>query len=305
MKLESLDMNLLLAFDALASERSVTRAAGKVGLSQPAMSNALSRLRRMFDDPLFERSSGRMQPTARARQLAGPVGEALSMLREALEPRPGFLPTESNREFTIATNDYAEAVLLPPLVRELQRAAPSVSLRTTRNTMLFSPPVDCLESGAIDLAFGFFGDRVPPRHGLLTKELFEERFVCITRHGHPRVRASLTLAAFLGTPQVRVIYTGEERSGIIDATLRGRGLSRRVALTVPHLATIPPIVAGTDLLGIVPERLARAVAPAHRLRIQPVPVRLAPFPVVLAWHERNQFDPAHVWLREFAGRLLA
>lgn len=304
MRIESIDLNLLLALDAIASERHVTRAAEKIGLSQPAMSNALARLRRIFDDPLFERRGGQMRPTARAHQIAVPVAEALSRLREAIEPQRRFVPEESSREFFVVTNDYAEAVLLAPLVREIQRLAPSIALRTIRTSFLFSLPVDRLESGEIDLALGFLGERAAPRHGLLSKSLFEERFVCITRSRHPRVRTRLGLRAFLDIPQVRVLYPGEERIGTIDVTLRGRGLARHVALTIPHLAPIPSIVARTDLLGVVPERLARAEARGKRLRIHPLPIPLASFSVVIAWHERNQFDPAHSWLRDLVARVV-
>jgi len=140
MKLESLDLNLLLVFDALATERSVTQAAAKIGLSQPALSNALARLRGLFGDPLFERAGGQMQPTPRARQLLAPLSEAIAKLREALETQAAFRPEASEREFLIATNDYVESLLLPPVVQQLQRDAPSIAVRTVRTDYLLSLP---------------------------------------------------------------------------------------------------------------------------------------------------------------------
>src|SRR5437867_4878030 len=156
MKLESLDLNLFLVFDALATERSVTQAAAKIGLSQPALSNALARLRILFRDPLFERVGGQMQPTPRARQLLAPLSEAVSKLREALETQAAFQPEASEREFLIATNDYVDALLLPRIVQQLQRDAPLIAVRTVRMDYLFLPPVERLQAGELDLALGFF-----------------------------------------------------------------------------------------------------------------------------------------------------
>ena len=159
MKLESLDLNLLLVFDALATERSVTQAAAKIGLSQSALSNALARLRILFRDPLFERAAGQMQPTPRARQLLAPLSQAIAKLREALETQAAFQPETSEREFLIATNDYVDALLLPSVVRQLQRDAPSIAVCTVPTDYLFLPPVERLQAGELDLALGFFGKR--------------------------------------------------------------------------------------------------------------------------------------------------
>jgi len=161
MKLESLDLNLLLVFEALATECSVTRAATKIGLSQPALSNALARLRILFRDPLFERSGGQMQPTPRARQLLPPLSEAIAKLRETFETQAAFRPEVSEREFLIATNDYIDALLLPRLVQKLQREAPSIGLRAVRTDYLFLAPVKRLQSGELDLALRLRSARGP------------------------------------------------------------------------------------------------------------------------------------------------
>ena len=298
MKLESLDLNLLLVFDALATERSVTLAAAKIGLSQPALSNALSRLRSLFGDPLFERVGGQMRPTPRARQLLAPLSEAIAKLREALETQTAFRPEASEREFLIATNDYVETLLLPSVVQQLQRDAPSIAVRTVRTDYLFIPPVDRLQSGELDLALGFFGETPRPHPGLLTRRLLGGRVVCILRKAHPRANRKFTLRTFVETPHVRPLYPRNERLGSIDTILQSRGLSRRVAVTVPHYLSIPAIVAKSNLLGVVPERLARREARALRLKIFEPPIALPDITIIMTWHERLQFDRAHSWFRD-------
>jgi DNA-binding transcriptional LysR family regulator len=298
MKLESLDLNLLLVFDALATERSVTQAAAKIGLSQPALSNALARLRTLFGDPLFERTGGQMQPTPRSRQLLAPFSEAIAKLREALETQTAFRPEASEREFLIETNDYAESLLLAPVVQRLQRDAPSVAVRTVRTDYLFIPPVDGLQSGELDLAIGFFGDTPRSHSGLLIKRLLSGRLVCILRLAHPRANRKFTLRTFAEIPHVRVLYPRNEHLGSIDAILRSRGLSRRIAVTVPHYLAIPAIVAKSNLLGVVPERLARREARALRLKIFDPPIALPDITIMMTWHERLQFDRAHSWFRD-------
>lgn len=298
MKLESLDLNLLLIFDALATERSVTQAAAKVGLSQPALSNALARLRTVFHDPLFERSGGKMQPTPRALQLFGPLSEAISKLREALETHGAFRPEASEREFLIATNDYVDALILPRIVQRLQREAPSIALRTVRTDYLFLPPVERLQSGELDLALGFFGETPRPNPGLLSKRLLGGRLVCVLRAAHPRVSRKFNLRTFVEIPHVRVMYPGAERVGSIDTILRSRGLSRRIAVTVPHYLTIPAIVAKSNLLGVVPEPMARREGRALRLKIFDPPIALPDITIMMIWSERSQFDRAHSWFRQ-------
>ena len=301
MKLESIDLNLLLVFDALSTERSVTQAATKVGLSQPALSNALARLRSLLGDPLFERSAGRMQPTPRARQLLVPLSEVISKLRETLETQAAFRPEESTREFLIATNDYVESLLFAPIVERLQEDAPSIAVRTVRTHYLFIPPIERLQSGEVDLALGFFGDMPQPQSGILSQRLIDGRLVCILRASHPRANRKLTLRTFAETPHVRVMYPQNEHVGSIDPILRSRGLSRRIAVTVPHYLTIPAIVAKSNLIGVVPEQLAWREARALRLRIFEPPIALPDITIVMTWHERLQFDRAHCWFRDCVG----
>jgi DNA-binding transcriptional LysR family regulator len=295
---DALDLNLLRVFDALYEERNVTRAAARIGIGQPAMSGALARLREAFDDPLFIRSAGGMVPTPAARRLSAAVAEAMARMRGVVEPRQTFDAARSDRVFRIATTDYAEAVLFSAVMGRLHGAAPGVSLRLTRMRELFVVPGDALETGALDLAVGFFSEVRPRGSSILTRKLFSDPLVCVTRQKHPRIRTRLTLAAFLEIAQIRVLYPEEEESGIIDTLLAARGKRRNVALTLPHHLSIPPVVAASDLLGIVPQRLAHNARGKHALRAFAPPLPLPDLVVSMAWHERRQHDPAHAWLRE-------
>jgi DNA-binding transcriptional LysR family regulator len=304
MKLSSLDLNLLLAFDTLSSERSVTRAAAKLHVSQPAMSGALARLRAHFRDPLFVRQAGQMRPTVRAQQLARPIADAIAALREALEPEARFRPEASTRSFAIAANDYVEAIHFGRLMSAVQREAPGVSLRAIRPPQAFWPPEDWLREGAVDLALGMFAPELRPRADLLSQPLARDRLVAVLRARHPRVRRRLDLRTFLEIPQIRIVYPGEVRTGLLDSELASRGLERRVALTVANLTSVPAIVAGSDLLGVAPERLARAWARGHALRIFDLPIPVPELPLTMVWHATRQNDPGHRWIRERVAREL-
>lgn len=239
-----------------------------------------------------------MQPTPRARQLLTPLSEAISKLREAFETQAAFQPDASDREFLIATNDYVDSLLLPWVVQRLQRDAPSIALRTVRTDYLFLPPVERLQSGELDLALGFFGETPRPNPGLLNRRLLTGRLVCILRTTHPRAGRQLSLRTFVEAPHVRVMYPGNERQGSIDTILRSRGLSRRIAVTVPHYLTIPAMVAKSNLLGVVPEQMAHRAARSLRLKIFDPPIALPDITVMMIWNERAQFDRAHRWFRE-------
>jgi DNA-binding transcriptional LysR family regulator len=305
MKLRSLDLNLLLAFDALADEHNVTRAAARLGLSQPAMSGALARLRHAFGDPLFVRARGQMRPTPRARALAAPIGAAIARLREAIEPGLGFRAETARNEFRIAATDYVEALVLGPLITALRREAPGVSLRSLRPTRVFAPPEDALRSGEVDLALGLFGSPVSPTPDLLSTPLFRDRMVGVARAHHPGVGSRLTLKKFITMPQIRILYPGDEHAGLVDSVLGSRGLERRVALTVSNLVPVPAIVARTDLIGLAPERLAREWARRRAIRILELPIPLPPMVLAIVWEERRGSQPANEWLRGAMVRALA
>jgi DNA-binding transcriptional LysR family regulator len=297
MKLDSIDLNLLLAFDVLATERNVTRAAARLNVSQPAMSGSLSRLRALFGDRLFVRAAGEMQPTPRARQLVAPISEAIARLREALEPGARFEARHSTHEFTIGATDYVEALLIGPLMRAVHAEAPGVALRTIRPEYVFAPPTESLLSGEMDVALGLFRDAIQPRSELLAQPLYQERMVAIVRARRPGIGRKLTLRQFVQLPQIRILYPGDARSGMIDSLLKSRGHERNVALTVTNFVPVPAIVEKSDLLGIAPERLAREWARSGALRILELPIAMAAMPLTMVWHERRRHDAGLAWLR--------
>ncbi len=291
MNLYTIDLNLLVVFDALMTERSVTAAAAKVGLSQPAMSNALSRLRVVFDDALLVRTSIGMVPTPRAHELIGPVRQALQHIQDALQPQAPFVPAQAQQTFTLAATDYAELVLLPYLMQYLATAAPGVNI----NVIPIGPtfPKVGLENGSIDLLLGPFPDVAS---GLHTQKLFDERFMCLVRADHPHVGDTLSLKQFLTLSHVLVSARGPE-PGRVDRALAAQGLQRRVALWVPHFLIIPLVVSQTNLIATLSERVVHFFASLLSLRVLPPPVRLAGYSMHLVWHERLNGDAAAQWLR--------
>jgi DNA-binding transcriptional LysR family regulator len=296
MNLQSFDLNLLLAFESLMIERNVTRAAKRIGLSQPAMSNALSRLRRTFDDPLLVRSPEGMAPTAAALALIAPVRAALAQLRAALEEKPAFDPAASKRTFSLSTSDHVEMTLIAPLVAKVFDQAARVSLRLTRPRTLFLPPTVQALADSIDLAIGFFPDLPALDASIHSEVLWEEQSVVVARKTHPRISGKLTLRQFAAEHHAAVFYKTEGQ-GFIDTLLEQKGLSRRAAVIVPHFASVPFVVALSDLIATVPERTAQQFAKQLKLQVLSPPIAIPPFRMTMVWHERMEADLAHLWLR--------
>jgi DNA-binding transcriptional LysR family regulator len=298
MHVTAFDLNLLLVFDALWTERHVTRAARRVGLTQPAMSHALKRLRASFEDPLFQTTRRGLVPTTRAFALAGPLGAALATVRDAVEGGRPFTPAALQRTFTIGTSDYAELVLLPRLAAYLQRHAPGVELvvRPAASDMQRA-----LASGEHDLVVGPVGER---NEGVLGTELFHERFVCLLRGGHPAARQKLTLERFLALSHVLISPLGAGEA-VVDVELRRLGKARRVAVRVPHFLSAPLVVAESDYIITLPERVAQALAASHGLVVRAPPLTLPGFVLSQLWHSRNDAEPAQRWLRDAVARVAA
>jgi DNA-binding transcriptional LysR family regulator len=285
----SFDLNLLLIFDAVMQERSVTRAGGRIGLSQPAMSHALNRLRHMLKDQLFIRTPEGMVPTPRAEQLAAPLRRALSDMQLALEPET-FIPGEARRGFTIAVNNYAAVALAPTLVIAAADAAPFVNLDLRPSGTL--NVVDLLDRGELDLALGSFDDagerfRLTP--------LLEDRFVLVMRGGHPAARRKLTSAALAALRHLEISSSGED-TGFVDAWLARQGLSRDIAHHAPYLAAAR-ILSQSDLVATFSRRIAEAFAQDHDLRVRELPCPSPPQTIGMLWHRRFENQPAHRWLR--------
>lgn len=297
MNIEALDLNLLVAFEALMMERSVSKAGARIGLSQPAMSNALARLRGALGDHLFIAKNREMVPTSRARHLAGPVLEALSRIRSAIGDRGSFDPQSDTAAFRLAATDYAEIVLVSRVLSAIRRAAPSVKLTISRLEAQFEIPREELHDGSLQFAVGLFPQPIVPGTGIASRVLFADHWVCIAQARHPQIRGKLNLETFLRIEHICVGYGAPERAGLIGEALASTGKIRKIGVTVPHLATVPAITARTDLLGIVPLRLAKEYARALNLKIYPIPVRLPKTALALVWDESNQHDPAHAWMR--------
>ncbi|MFL5353960.1 LysR family transcriptional regulator [Archangium sp.] len=285
------DLNLLVVLDAVLTEGSNRAAAARLGVTQSAVSHALARLRQRLGDPLVVPSGGRMVPTPLAESLAPALREALERLGGALRGVRDFDPASSTRTFWLSSADLAGMVVLPPLMRELTRVAPGVSVRMrgpAENTL------QALERGELDVALGIFHD-VPAAFRL--QALIRERFVCVAREGHPVTQGRFTLARYLEYGHVTVAPLGGTGS-MVDEVLTRLGKSRRVVAAVPHFFLAPFLVAQTDLLLMGPERMARLLAPAFGLALLHPPVELEGFTLSQLWHERVQHDAAHVWLRK-------
>jgi LysR family transcriptional activator of mexEF-oprN operon len=296
------DLNLLVAFDALMAERNVTRAARRIGIGQPAMSYALGRLRELFADQLFVRTSGAMQPTTRALELAGPVARILADIRGSVLADRTFRPDSSETVLRVGASDYAEVAVLPAVLAVLRSLAPRARVVVSqvdrdRAGML-------LESGAIDLAIGFLPDTSGGRH---TEILFHEEFVCLFDADACRASAPLTLKDYLELPHILMSLRGELTGGI-DTLLARRGARRFVFMATPHFLTIPFLLHGFRAIAAVPRRLAENCADVAGLTLSPLPIEVQGFDVSMIWHARTETDPAQLWFRDLvrtAGRARA
>ena len=292
--LNGLDLNLLRALDALLAERHVTRAATRLGITQSAASHALARLRDALGDPLLVRGPrGAMVPTARAEALAAPLGQALAALAAAIRGGARFDAATARRTFRVATGDYAELVLLPPLVARLARAAPGIDLWVHVGG---DDVVAALVDGGLDCTIQPQRGRDWPA-GCFARPLFTETFTCIVRAGHPAAGQRLTLARYCALPHLLVAPRGTPGS-IVDDVLAAAGRSRRVAAAVPHFLVVPHVIAATDLVATLPTRVVDAIEPLVDVVRMPPPLELPTFAMALVWHERVHHDPAQRWLRD-------
>jgi DNA-binding transcriptional LysR family regulator len=287
----SLDLNLLRVFDAVLRDRSVTAAARHLGLTQPAVSNALARLRGQFEDALFVRTPKGMDATPFARELAEPVRQALALLESALAHGPGFDPESATRTFRFYMSDLGQIEFLPPLVERAQRDAPGVRLEAV--ALEVEDIGDALATGALDIAVGFLPGLGPP---VRRQPLFRDPYVCLMRAGHPLIGKSLTKKQFLSASHALVSYKGGHR--VIEEALDRAGLARRIALRVPHFTVVPMVLERTDLILTLPSRIARVYVREGRFKYLPPPVPIPPADVAAHWHERFERDPGNRWLRE-------
>lgn len=292
MNLSNVDLNLLKAFDALMEEQHVTRAAQRVGLSQPAMSNALSRLRDLFSDDLLVRTPRGMEPTPRALELHGPIRDALRRIQATLDAGAPFDPATAQRTFTLAMSDLGVYSLMPTLIEHTVVEAPGIDFRI--RTGVASETFAGLEEGAIDLALGWF-PKFPS--GLRYEVAGFMRAVVIARQDHPELVNGLTLERYLSLKHV-VVSLREGVSGPFDNVHERLGLKRRVILSQPHVLVAPFVVAQTDCVALLSEPLARQFSGPLCLNIFDVPFEVPPIEIGYLRHRRYDNDPAHRWMTD-------
>lgn len=289
MNLAAVDLNLLVAFEALLEERNVTRAGQRIGLAQPSMSSALTRLRALFGDELFIRTAAGMQPTVRALELARPIDEALARIRETLAPVASFEPATAYRRMTVAVTDYGDLVVVPALVALLRQEAPGIDL-VVRPIGDAAASLAALERGDVD---ALIGGHLPDSARIVRHTLFEEDFVCIRDKAHAM---PLTADEYLRLPHVLFSAAGGDGApGVVDAVLAMEGRRRRVAVTLAHVVAVPFAVAGTDLVATMARRVAERFATTAGVALMPLPYDAPPFAIDLLHSRRSAADPALSW----------
>lgn len=286
-----LDLNLLETLDALLQEQSVTRAARRVGLSTPAMSHALARLRATLGDDVLVRAGRDMVPTERARAMKDDVREALERARALLRPQAEFDPRTLAREFRVNATDHVVTVLGAALDDLARRSAPDVLLRFLP---ISTDDAAMLREGAADLAVGIYAE-LPPE--LRTRVLFTDRFVTVLRRGHPAAKGRFDLETFLELDHVQVAPRGKP-GGDLDTVLAQRGRTRRVSRAVPYFLAALELVSKSDATLTISERIARQLARPFDLVVLETPVPLRPYALSLLWHPRQDSSPEHAWLRQ-------
>lgn len=271
----------------------VSRAAEAVGLSQPAASLALRRLRQRLGDPLFVRSGNAMVPTPRCSEVVGTARTVLSLVERSIFRAPPFEPRTAERRFPVALYDVGELVFLPRLLARLLAQAPHCSLHSQSIHALDLPKA--LETGQVELAVGFYPNL--ERAGCRTQRLFDQRFLTLARNGHPMLtHGPVTLDRFLALSHIVVEPLGRS-DRLLDRLFGDMGLERRIVLSTPHFMSVPQIVAATDLVATVPTAMAMHFARIGQLQAFEPPVNTPPYPVKQYWHARFHHDPGHQWLR--------
>lgn len=291
MNLSTIDIRLLLVFEALMRERSVSRAAQDLGMSQPAVSRALNALRQMLKDELFIRSPTGMLPTAQARDLAAPIREALARLQAIFEPAK-FVPRASTRIFRLAVSDHCANLFLPALGERVRQEAPGIRLRVRprRHMTVISE----LDMGEIDFALGIAVD-VPAR--IKQRILFSEPYICVMRRTHPLAGRRLRYEDFIAAEHLALTHMGEATQAL-DVQLRKESVQRQVAMTINQALLAPEILRRSDLILTTHFHMVRRLPAFADLHTTPLPIAIEPLPVHLAWHSELAKHPAHEWLRQ-------
>jgi DNA-binding transcriptional LysR family regulator len=299
MDIRQVDLNLLKVFDALLKKRHVTQAGISIGLSQPAMSYALAKLRELFEDPLFVRTGRGMEPTPRAQALSDPVARMLELVQNEILPMPEFRPGESTRTFVLCMSDIGEMVFLPRLLKHLDAHAPNVKIKTVA---LSTPELEeALASGEVDVAAGYF----PGLEGaaLRRKALYQHSFVCIVREDHPTIHDTISLDQYLEAPHAMVHPEGRAQD-ILERAQERLGIRVNVRFNLPRFMGIPFIVAGSDTIATVPLAVGRRFAEFVNIKLLPLPFHAPRYDLHLHWHARFHHEPANRWMRDAMSELI-
>lgn len=292
MQINRIDLNLLIAFDAIFTEGGITRAAEKMHLSQPAVSHALARLRELFDDPLFERDGRKMVPTPKARGLIGTVQRSLRDLQIMFNDLERFDPATSEKTFTVGMRDLLEAGVLPELASQLVTTAPHIDVSSVRLTR---PELEAeLAAGVLDVALDVLQ---PVSDAIHVRRVAQDRMVVVARQGHPHIGKKFTLEQYLSQSHIQI---SSRRSGqsFEDVELSRLGIHRRIRIRCQNAYAAFRILSETDLLLTIAENYARSLAPLFNAQIVPLPLDTAPFDAYLYWHSNVDNDPGNMWLRE-------
>lgn len=293
MGLNRLDLNLLVAFDALMTEKNVSKAAEKLFIGQSAMSHSLNRLRQALDDPILVRTASGMRPTKRAEALIVPIRKALLEIEVTVTSPSAFDPATAEHRFVIAATDYNELILLPSLLKKVREIAPGVNIHVKQPHEYL--PEEELENGSINVALGFDVSFETPAR-IHQQALFHDAFVSIVRKDHPTISDTLSLEQFLDMEHLLISPSGGEY-GIIDQCLSELNLSRKIVSTVPHFLSAPLIISETDMLLTLPYRIAEKFVQIVPLKLLHTPVELPSYQLSMIWHPLYDKDPADQWLR--------
>jgi DNA-binding transcriptional LysR family regulator len=297
MHIDDLEFGEVRLLAELADLRKLSAAAARLGLSQSAASHALARLRKRTGDALFVRGGGGFYPTPYGERLSAASRSALNILLDGFAANAPFDPAQTTRRFTVYLSDVGQMVFLPKLLAFMSREAPQASLRVS--PIPLEQPGAPLASGEVDLAVGFFSNLTT---GFRQSMLFRERYVCVVRADHPNFRNGMTAEGFARSPRALADASGMGHA-VVEAELKREGLLVAPRLTVPQFMVLPLVIANSDLLVIMPSRLAKAFAELVSIKILRPPVVLKPYDIKLYWHERYQQDPANRWLRRALTRL--
>lgn len=287
---QELDLNLLRSLSVLLDEQNVTRAARRMGITQPAMSHALRRLRESLGDPLLVRTGNRLQLTERARALQQPLRRVLRDIATILRAETSFEPSQTRRSFSVAASDYSQFILLPPLVATLAHQAPGCRVRAHN---LDRHPLDALADDSIDLVIDVTA-RIPEVSGLMRQVLYEDEFSCLLRTGHPALDKEFDLDSYLALEHLLIAPHGKPGSWV-DVALGGS--RRHIAVSVSSFLVAPFLIGSTDRALTMPSRIAGALAEHLDVVVLRPPLSLPPIRIAQIWHQRWQDDPAHIWFR--------